>query len=385
MLRPYMIARGRIHQLRGDAHLVIGFTYASLQYVLHPQFPTYLLHFYRLAFVGEGGGPGDNEQVRESGEGGGQVIGDAIAEIFLLGVVTHVDEGQHGDGGLIRQCESWGLRRRNGRRRCQRTQREMLHDYDGPDDDREPDHREDATPHIFSCDSRGRLGWCGRPRQHPEHPHRLGDILDRLLAEVLVAQRELVTEVFVDGAGDADTAGFGETFQARRHIDPVAVDLFAVDHHVAEVDPDTKLHPLVGRQVGILGPERGLDYGGALHRVHHAGELCYYAIAGGINEAPAVMLEQAVDQLAVGCKGAQRRLFMLPHEAAIAEDIGTEYSGEFTFQYPPIPTRLLFQPCLSHITIKAVPHRLLHHGIFPLLLQRSARKKAAALSRRRFS
>src|SRR5713101_7349661 len=35
-----------------------------------------------------------------------------------------------------------------------------------------------------------------------------------------------------------------------------------------------------------------------------------------------------------------------------------------------LSTRLLLQPCLSHITKKAVPHRLLHHGIFPLLLQR---------------
>ena len=80
----------------------------------------------------------------------------------------------------------------------------------------------------------------------------------------------------------------------------------------ARVDPDTKLHPLVGRQVGILGPERGLDYGGALHRVHHAGEFCYAAVPCGINEAPAVMLDKAVDQLAVGSKGAQRRLFTLP-------------------------------------------------------------------------
>ena len=34
------------------------------------------------------------------------------------------------------------------------------------------------------------------------------------------------------------------------------------------------------------------------------------------------------------------RLLVLPHEAAIAEDIGTEYGGELTFQYPPIAPRL---------------------------------------------
>src|SRR5712692_7510935 len=42
-------------------------------------------------------------------------------------------------------------------------------------------------------------------------------------------------------------------------------------------------------------------------------------------------------------QSAQRRLFVLPHEAAIAEDIGTEYGGELTFQYPPI-ARLIILP-----------------------------------------
>src|SRR6266851_6201937 len=39
-------------------------------------------------------------------------------------------------------------------------------------------------------------------------------------------------------------------------------------------------------------------------------------------------------------QSAKGRLFVLPHEAAVAEDIGTEYGGELTFQYPPIASRL---------------------------------------------
>src|SRR5713226_4580404 len=39
-------------------------------------------------------------------------------------------------------------------------------------------------------------------------------------------------------------------------------------------------------------------------------------------------------------QSAKSRLFVLPHEAAIAEDIGTEYGGELPFQYPPIASRL---------------------------------------------
>jgi hypothetical protein len=34
-------------------------------------------------------------------------------------------------------------------------------------------------------------------------------------------------------------------------------------------------------------------------------------------------------------QSAEGHLFVLPHEAAIAEDIGAEYGGELTFQNPP--------------------------------------------------
>src|SRR6266851_3024433 len=48
-------------------------------------------------------------------------------------------------------------------------------------------------------------------------------------------------------------------------------------------------------------------------------------------------------------QSAEGRLFVLPHEAAIAEDIGAEYGGELTFQYPPIVARLLLQPGLVQV------------------------------------
>jgi hypothetical protein len=38
----------------------------------------------------------------------------------------------------------------------------------------------------------------------------LGDVLDRLLAEVVERQWKLVLDIFVDRARDADTARFGE-------------------------------------------------------------------------------------------------------------------------------------------------------------------------------
>ena len=157
------------------------------------------------------------------------------------------------------------------------------------------------------------------------------DVLDRLFAEVLVAERELVPNLFVNGPRDADAAGVGETFQPRRDIDSVAVDLVAFDHHIAEVDADAEVHPPRRRQPGVLNLERALNIHRAIDRIDHAGELGKYAIAGRIYEAPVALLDEAIDDLAVSGQGDKGRLLISPHEAAVAEDVGTEDSGEFAF------------------------------------------------------
>src|SRR6266852_1446279 len=139
----------------------------------------------------------------------------------------------------------------------------------------------------------------------------------------------------MDGIRDADTAGFGEALEAGGDVDAVAVDLLAVDHHVAEVHADAKLHPALGWQIRVLGLERGLDLHGAFDRIHDAGELGKYAVAGGIDEASMMLLDERIDQLAMGRQGAESRFHVLPHEAAAAEDVGTAYGGELTFHHPP--------------------------------------------------
>ena len=44
------------------------------------------------------------------GEVAGEIFGDAVAEILLLGVFAHVDEGQHDDGGFVGQGKGLGAR-----------------------------------------------------------------------------------------------------------------------------------------------------------------------------------------------------------------------------------------------------------------------------------
>ena len=51
----------------------------------------------RLALEGEGGVAGDDRQRRHLRQVGDDVLGDAVAEIFLLGIAAHVDERQDAD------------------------------------------------------------------------------------------------------------------------------------------------------------------------------------------------------------------------------------------------------------------------------------------------
>src|SRR6266849_9135667 len=126
----------------------------------------------------------------------------------------------------------------------------MLHKWKHSGDECQSHQREHAAAPVFSQRPLRPLERCasaGPALQHyPEHPHRLSDVLNRLLAEVLVAQSELVLDLVMDGARDADAARVGKTFEARGDVDAIAVDLRTIHHHVAEVDADAEFHPALG-------------------------------------------------------------------------------------------------------------------------------------------
>src|SRR5713101_6903691 len=128
--------------------------------------------------------------------------------------------------------------------------------------------------------------------------HRLNNVLDLLCSEVLVAERQLALDLIVHDAGDADAAGVGETLQSRGDVDAIAVDLLALDHHVAEIDANAEFHPARRLQIRILALERRLNLDRAIHRLDHAGEVSQHAVASGVHEAPAMILDATVYDLA---------------------------------------------------------------------------------------
>ena len=49
---------------------------------------------------------------------------------------------------------------------------------------------------------------------------------------------EFVANLVAHHLRDADAAGFGQRLKSRGDVDPVTVDVVAIDDHVAEIDPD---------------------------------------------------------------------------------------------------------------------------------------------------
>src|SRR5216683_8306756 len=152
--------------------------------------------------------------------------------------------------------------------------------------------------------------------------YRARDVLDCLLAPVLEGIGQPVADLIAYGAGDADPAWLGETFEPRRNVHAVAVDIAAVDDDVAQIDADAKLDPPLRRHVGVALAHRCLDLDGALYGLDDAGELdqrtvahqldCAASMRGdlGLNEFPAARLE-----------AGERALLVRAHQARVGKTL----------------------------------------------------------------
>jgi hypothetical protein len=85
--------------------------------------------------------------------------------------------------------------------------------------------------------------------------------------------------VVVDRPRDQDAAWLGELLQAGGDVDAVAVDVLAVDDHVAEVDADAERKPVLGRQGGVALAQGLLDADSAGQRLDDAREVGQHAVA----------------------------------------------------------------------------------------------------------
>jgi hypothetical protein len=204
-------------------------------------------------------------------------------KIFLLGIAAHIGERHH--------RERWPVGKRK-RRSCR----------------------------IIS---RARV-WLGALLD-PVNAHRPGDVLDAVLAEIGEPDRKLFADLLAHRGADADLAWLGERLDPRRHVDAVAEHVALVDHDVAEVDADAKADALALRQIGVAIFHPLLHHDGAAHGIDDRGEFDQHAVAGGLENASAVLVDQRIDQLApVALENAEGLFLIRTHHSRIADDIGAK-------------------------------------------------------------
>src|SRR5262249_16013583 len=150
----------RVDQLCGDAHAPAGLAYAALDDISDLQSLGYLTDVDGLALEGEGGVARQHVERGDLGQVGDDVLGDAVAEVFLLRIAAHVGEREDGDG-----WPRW---------------------QGGP-----------AGHDPFSR---------SRHARDSVDPHRIGHVLQALLAESLEAESDLAADMIENGLRHEDAA-----------------------------------------------------------------------------------------------------------------------------------------------------------------------------------
>ena len=155
------------------------------------------------------------------------------------------------------------------------------------------------------------------------NPQRTVDILHLAEAQVLKREVRAITDLFVHGLRDAEAAGLCQAFKACGDIDAVAVDIVAVDHHVAEVDPGAELDSPVVRQDGVPLGQPHLYRGGGAHRANDACELHQNAVAHQLDDPALMLAECGIDQFgSQGLESRERALLVSPDQPRVADHVG---------------------------------------------------------------
>ncbi len=138
------------------------------------------------------------------------------------------------------------------------------------------------------------------------------------------------------------TAGLGEGFQPRGHVDAVAVNVRALDDDVPQVDADTKPDASLFGQIGLSLVHRLLDVNGTLDGLNDARKLGQEPVAHQLHDTSLALRDPRLHQLSTeGLQALERSRLILAHEAGIADNVGGKNGGKSAFQtLSPSPKRL---------------------------------------------
>jgi len=131
---------------------------------------------------------------------------------------------------------------------------------------------------------------------------------------------------------DADPAGLGDALEPSGDIDAIAVDVAVLDNDVAEVHPDPEGDASILRCLGITFGHLPLHGNCAGNGLDHARELDQDPIAGGLDDASAMLTDFRIDQLAPMRLQPREGIFLVgAHEPAVARHVRGENGRQPAF------------------------------------------------------
>src|SRR5208282_4424378 len=78
----------------------------------------------------------------------------------------------------------------------------------------------------------------------------------------------------------------------------ITVDVVLFRDHISEVDPDPEGDALVLNRFGVAVSHCSLHFDSAADRIYYAGELREHSIAGVLYDAPSMLLDLRIDEIA---------------------------------------------------------------------------------------
>jgi hypothetical protein len=167
----------------------------------------------------------------------------------------------------------------------------------------------------------------------PIHAHASRDVFQHLLTGILEFRIDSASRVFMNAGRHADAAWLRDRLEPCGDVDPVAEQVLAVDHDIADMHANAELHLLIFNTADIIGRDRRLNRDRTLHGIDRAGEVGDDAVACSVEDAPAVRRDQSIDDRAARLQPGERANFVARHQTAVAGNVGGEDCGQFALYW----------------------------------------------------
>ena len=150
-----------------------------------------------------------------------------------------------------------------------------------------------------------------------------------MLTKIVELEIDLAVYLAIETVRNADPTGLGQGLESCRDVYAVAIDVVALDDHVAQIDANTQYDPgFLGQMIVGCGQGR-LQFGGTAYGTDSAGKLDENAIAHDLHDPTFVGgHERCQDFGALFPEGRYRPVFICLHQTAVADDVGQNDGGE---------------------------------------------------------